>query len=185
MATKRFQFDTNRRFPNSSRMVTAAIAVAETVLDDRRFYAQISEHADFDFTTVTPARVGALIKRHRGAAKVALGKIGFRAYASTSGGVFTINVRKLMSWRGDPKRSIPSLVGTLVHEYVHIVDNATEEDFGHGDNYAAGKENSAPYWIGELAVDFANEQESVEHHLRRRNVLAAALASTSVDEGRA
>ena len=59
-----------------------------------------------------------------------------------------INTRKL-------NRSVASVVNTLVHEFVHTVDYTDENhsgiDHGHAGNSNAGKEDTAPYWIGQQA----------------------------------
>jgi hypothetical protein len=49
------------------------------------------------------------------------------------------------------KRNPCSIVGTLVHEYMHHLG------FSHGDNYAKGKEFSVPYWMGNKAVKMCKE----------------------------
>jgi hypothetical protein len=51
-------------------------------------------------------------------------------------------------------RSVPSLVGTLVHEVCHLYDNfALDFYLGHGDNSPVGKELTVPYLLGFLAKD--------------------------------
>ncbi len=52
------------------------------------------------------------------------------------------------------RNSVGQKVNTILHEYVHIVDNSDAdegEQMGHGDNSSVGKENTAPYWIGSEA----------------------------------
>jgi hypothetical protein len=75
-----------------------------------------------------------------------------RALAKTlPGTVIYLNARTL-------DRSVPSLVATLIHESVHIADNAQKAlSFGHGNNYAAGKENSAPYKLDAIAERIASK----------------------------
>ncbi len=73
-----------------------------------------------------------------------------RAYATTRPGtVIYLNAYKL-------DREVTSLVGTLIHESVHIVDDQPDElSFGHGDNYSKGKENSAPNQLATIAERIA------------------------------
>lgn len=56
-------------------------------------------------------------------------------------------------------RSIGSFVGTIAHEFTHYIDELYPERFGHDGNYSAGKENTAPYFVGTLA------EEIYERHL--------------------
>lgn len=61
-----------------------------------------------------------------------------------------INLAKL-------NRSDGSIIATKVHEWVHLVDfHDPVERYGHGDNSRAGKENTAPYWIDNLAEGLIN-----------------------------
>lgn len=52
--------------------------------------------------------------------------------------------------------SVAEMVHTCVHEFVHGADDRGE--MGHGDDSAEGKENSAPYWIGNLAQRYYNAE---------------------------
>ncbi len=49
-------------------------------------------------------------------------------------------------------RSKHSVVGSILHEYTHLVDNQYMHlSFGHGSNSRKGKQNTAPYKIGYIA----------------------------------
>lgn len=49
-------------------------------------------------------------------------------------------------------RPVPEMINTLFHEGLGHLNG-----YGHGDNYSAGKENSVPYKIGEIAEKLAVE----------------------------
>lgn len=54
------------------------------------------------------------------------------------------------------KRSKHSIVGSILHEFCHLVDNQyTDYYFGHGSNNRSGKENTAPYKIGYIAKNIS------------------------------
>jgi hypothetical protein len=57
-----------------------------------------------------------------------------------------LNSRKL-------NRSLASICASLCHELIHYLDSKSVFSFGHGDNSSVGKENSAPYWIDNLAEE--------------------------------
>jgi hypothetical protein len=49
----------------------------------------------------------------------------------------------------------------LTHELIHILDAEDRtHSFGHGNNKAKGKENTAPYWIGSFIAEksFKNKE---------------------------
>lgn len=52
------------------------------------------------------------------------------------------------------KRSVPSLAGTLAHEFIHVLDAYSPKTFGHGDNRPEGKEMTLPYWIGKKCKEY-------------------------------
>ena len=73
-----------------------------------------------------------------------------------------LNTRKLNRSRG-------SIVSSLIHEMIHYCDHKNQfESYGHGNNDPQGKENTAPYWIDNLAQsiidnklpDFNNNENS-------------------------
>jgi hypothetical protein len=62
-----------------------------------------------------------------------------------------LNVRRMY-------RPTGSILNTIVHETVHIVDSHHSYSFGHGTgpmaNYSKGKEKTAPYLLGRLAEEY-------------------------------
>jgi hypothetical protein len=71
-----------------------------------------------------------------------------KAIASTTPGTPVIWLNQYML-----DRSVDETVGTFIHECIHIVDNNKNLSFGHGNNYAKGKKNSAPYRIEKIAQE--------------------------------
>lgn len=65
------------------------------------------------------------------------------AYTYYDAGEIYINRRKIVD--------IFTLVNTFVHETTHIIG------FSHGDNSPVGKENSVPYFVGDVAESIAKE----------------------------
>lgn len=56
-----------------------------------------------------------------------------------------LNFKKL-----DPE--IEDIAATIIDESIHTIDDAQETfTFGHGINSSVGKDNTAPYWFGNLA----------------------------------
>jgi hypothetical protein len=52
-------------------------------------------------------------------------------------------------------RTVSSFVATLFHELVHMADNANKiHSYGHGGNDPSGKQNTSPYWIGNVFNNF-------------------------------
>lgn len=51
-------------------------------------------------------------------------------------------------------RSVNSIIGTLYHELTHLADNFdVVYDYGHADNSPNGKQDTAPYKIGNIAKE--------------------------------
>lgn len=117
------------------------------------FYISIlNKNEPFTHTEYEPSRISHIMKSDDNEIIIKLYKsknpfTKANAYVSPKHkNTLFLNTRKL--WR---KRN--QLIDTIVHECVHVVDFSEngQIDFGHGDNYSKGKENSAPYWIGNLA----------------------------------
>lgn len=135
--------------------IKAGIEVARQVLTDRtkkiKFFTGICEAKDFTFTYESPNDISEWLFT----TELDLAVRGYDGGADTPTMAYVtsehpntifINVQKL-----DPRR--PSRVAnTIIHETIHNLDRKREDaSFGHGNNSSAGKENSAPYWIGDWA----------------------------------
>lgn len=150
---------------------------AMLVLQTDVFWNAIKTKERFDFTDVPPYKIAELLHSTNHAIEIISWKPNFilalRKYKKTTAVTGTkdqiaLNVRKI--WR-----PIDHIAGTIIHEAVHAIDYAVEERFGHGDNDARGKENAAPYWIGDLAISILNGT-FYEHDLVRSELIAEELS---------
>ena len=137
-----------------------AIDQANKLLNEGHLYREINNKVTFDMSTAKADHISKQMMKFR--AKEVEVKIYKPLWRwSKAYGYFSykhpydinLNYYKL-------NRSVASFVGTLVHEYIHMVDNLDEKhSYGHGNNSAVGKENTAPYWIGNLAGSMAAKIE--------------------------
>ncbi len=75
-----------------------------------------------------------------------------------------LNTRKL-------NRSKGSIVSSLIHEMIHYVDDKNKmESYGHGDNKPTGKENTAPYWIDNLAESIIDDKLPDFNNVENANI---------------
>jgi hypothetical protein len=156
------------------QIVVEATARASQLLGDPAFYARIREHPRFDYTDVSPRDIAQLMEQAAITLRVQTYKsfnplsrvLGYED-ARYPNDVF-LNTRRF-------DRSMASIVGTILHEAVHAVDALSPLDFGHGGNSAAGKDNSAPYWIGNLAISMVSGEPlaAIEHAPQEVPELAA------------
>lgn len=140
-----------------------AVKAAESILKDPAFEREIIRVIDFDMSDCTPLKIIRLMK---------FPYVIFvdtytpfyrwsKAYAMFNPAnpfVISLSTRKLN--RSRIKRyNVASLVGSIFHELVHLVDNQYPHySFGHGKginaNSPTGKENTAPYKMGKMAKEF-------------------------------
>ena len=141
-------------FDGSFTNLIAATEKANALLRDDKFYQLIGAKEKFDFSNATPDQIAASIKKCVLTSKVVTYKklfplktLGFE----TPEDPLHIHIN-MLGWRG--KRSVASYTGTIIHEAVHCADSDSSEfSFGHDGNSASGNENTAPYWIGNLAIN--------------------------------
>lgn len=134
--------------------VLNCIEFINDLLNEDIFYSSIKSFKSFTYTEYDPQDIAQLIKNDENQIIVKLYKsknpwTKANAYVSPKHkNTLFLNIRKL--WRNKE-----DIINTIVHECVHVVDFSENGkiDFGHGDNYSEGKDNSAPYWIGNLAKD--------------------------------
>jgi len=146
----------NVTFSANNANVRAAVDQANIQLQNLAFFQRIREHAGFDSSTASPGQIAQLMALSNVMVQVELytsrwpwsKALAYEDHRFPSK-VF-LNSRRL-------DRSLASICATIIHECVHALD-ATEEGlrFGHGDNNPNGKENTAPYWIGDLAFEMVH-----------------------------
>ena len=136
--------------------VANAVEKANFILRDAEFYQEIRKKERFDMSTATPGEIASYLETLELLFEVILFKpqtlferIKYRkTYAYTDHNypnMLFINELKL-------EREEESIAATIIHESIHALDHAVEDyTFGHGSNRAHNKENTAPYWIGNLA----------------------------------
>jgi hypothetical protein len=142
-------------FNDEHNNVQHAVQMANSVLANEDFYKRIRQVTKFDLSTSTPAIIADLINNSHLDFKVELFyPSGWRAikyrktFAYTDGNypnTLFLNLRKL-------DREIEDKAATIIHESIHALDDeCVEYTFGHGNNSSRGKDNTEPYWIGNLA----------------------------------
>lgn len=157
--------------------VLLATKYANDILQNEDFYERISNKDSFDMSDATPKQISRFLKesdlefvvkpfKPRGIAnKIKYRKtlaLTDRRYPNT----LFLNVNKL-------NREAESIAATIIHESIHALDNSVKEfSFGHGDNDASGKGNTAPWWIGNQT-----------YKILKNNNEAGNLDFTGIQEG--
>lgn len=132
-------------------IVQEAVAKTNKLLQNDRFYENVTRHSQFDLATISPAEIALLMRITPIKMEVDL----YYAVSpvknidqyddDTNPHIIHMNIWKL-------ERPVASICNTLLHSCVHAVNaRYSKYYFGHGDNSLVGKENTAPYLIGSLA----------------------------------
>lgn len=139
--------------------MNTALALANLVTSLDEFYRRIASRGQpfdkrFTSSDATPEAVADELRRSALVVTVRVQKkIRRRVLGWTYTGhpdVVYLNSRAL-------NRPAIEIASTLVHEWVHAVDDLSPLDFHHGDNNPTGKSNAAPYAIDQLAWDLLSE----------------------------
>lgn len=135
--------------------IKKAVDRANKITSDSDFYLTIKHQPDFTFTDVSPAVISENIKMYNYRIVV---KDYWKPFAFAFAYFTPADPDSIYINRAKLGRPTNSVVNTIVHEGVHVVDNWNKMlDYGHGSNSPEDKELSAPYWIGGLAQRFANK----------------------------
>lgn len=145
----------NVNFNDEDQRVQEATQMANSILKNETFYDNIRRKEKFDLSTASPSIIANLILNSTLVFKVELFyPSGWRAIKYRKTFAYTdenypntlfLNLKKL-------DREIEDIAATIIHEGIHALDEeAIEYTFGHGNNSSVGKDNTAPYWIGNLA----------------------------------
>jgi hypothetical protein len=151
-------------FEGSNPKVSECVEFINEIFDIDEFWEDVLSVKQFEYTELTTVDIINRIRSCDSDVTIKLYRPFYRwskANAYVTGkypNTLFLNKRKL--WRNHS-----SIVNTIFHECVHISDYGDDDSritFGHGDNSSKGKENSAPYWIGELAGRyFSNEVDDL------------------------
>lgn len=153
-------------FADENAYVQKATTMANTILGNEEFYQKIRQQEKFDLSTAKPSIIAELIKSSGLEFKVELFyPSGWRAIKYRNTFAYTdpnypntlfLNLKKL-------DREIEDIAATIIHECIHALDQeAVDYTFGHGNNSPKGKENTAPYWIGNLAYKLLKNDPEAE-----------------------
>lgn len=136
---------------NISKLIKAT-ELANKLYNNEHFYLEIENKDAFDMSTVSGFYISGKIKESENMT------INVKTYRSRNPwssalGYFTssrptdinLNTRRL-------NRSVESIVATFWHEKIHMLDNFDlKQSYGHGSNNPTGKQNTAPFWVDNLA----------------------------------
>ena len=139
----------------------AAAAESITALAMRDdFWDGIRAHGPFDFAMIDAAEITRRLQAEAHTIRVVLWKprLSRRSFYQNTVAVTNPGEPFVLHYHAAfLGNSVGQKINTIVHEFIHNVDDhdgQPGEQMGHGDNDWRGKENSAPYWIGEYAQRF-------------------------------
>lgn len=153
-------------FNDENLNIQQAVQMANSILKNEDFYEKIRQISKFDLSTATPYVIADLIANSNLEFKIELFyPSGWKAmkyrktFAYTDGNypnTLFLNLKKL-------DREIEDIAATIIHEGIHALDNeCINYTFGHGNNSSIGKDNTAPYWIGNLAYQILKDNSSAK-----------------------
>jgi len=143
--------------------ILKAVSITNDILLMNNFHMDIENHKPFDNCDVTNRKIASILISSRNYGEVIV--VIYRPWWRWSKAVAYFSKKKPNQININrykiPHRSINDYIETLVHEYVHLIDNKyLQFDFGHGDNSSNGKQNTAPYSIGRIARKLADRYYS-------------------------
>ncbi|RCS28100.1 hypothetical protein DUT90_01980 [Polaribacter sp. WD7] len=132
-----------------SQIITA-IEDANDILNSEEFYQLISNHGDFNCSDFSSEDISNIIKKSKLEVEVKIYKPRWR-YSKVLGYFIKSKPNKIFLNSRKIYRDTNSITNTIIHEYVHAVDNDNNSnaiEFGH---ICQSFTNTAPYVIGSYA----------------------------------
>lgn len=137
-----------------------AVSRVNALFLDHHFYTAIDNHEDFDMCTLKPRILSGIIRN----VQLNLNIEFYYALNPFSKAVSyddDENPQTIWLNKWNLNRSVASLANTLVHQCIHAVNaEYPEHCFGHGSEQDA-KDNTAPFWIANLAQRMIQQDDSV------------------------
>lgn len=139
-----------------SAKLIESIKLANNVLEDSDFYTRLSKIKGFDYSDITEEVLSKLIFDSQKIASVIIKRKQnpFSAATAYTKPAYPTLIFIYNSYLTSKEVNAIDIACTLIHEFVHLIDyESADYDFGHGNNYNAGKENTAPYAIEKVTRD--------------------------------
>lgn len=151
-------------YPTDLTNIAKAVEVANRLLSDQVFLKEVAKKLTFDMSTASGAHISALILRKSNIDVIV--NLYYKRF-SRALGYYNPGEYDQIYLNTKYYRSVESYVNSFIHEFIHLIDDLDEtQSFGHGSNSPGGKQNTAPYWIGNLAefhaVRLINAESSVK-----------------------
>lgn len=129
------------------KVVKQLAELGNCIVMKERFYDEITKHKQFDYTKDSSEIVANKLSLYTPVVLTTYKKYFTKtiAYRNVGSNVLYLNVVKLGSTPTKER------LNTIWHERSHVAG------YGHGDNYAKGKENSVPYGTGSMAEKYFDE----------------------------
>lgn len=148
-------------YRGNSKIYREATNKANELLTNDMFYMYIKSAKHFDMSDVTNEKLVRIMQKHKFDDVTV--KVVYKWWNPywrfrITHGMFSSNRPNEFEVNGYIKKSVSQLVGTYIHEWIHVLDNIyMQYSFGHGSNSPDGKHNTAPYFIGRLAKKLTNK----------------------------
>lgn len=142
-------------FEGSNENLQLAIQFVNQLLEDEAFYNSICSESIFADTKYSPNEIADFIKKKIDKVEVKLYTLAWPRHRSTNAYVGPKFPNTIFYNSTKLTNSVETMVGTIMHEYVHSVDftadGNSEIEYGHPSRYDL---KTAPVVIGNLAEQF-------------------------------
>jgi hypothetical protein len=156
------------------RKIRKAVDAANMLLKDAEFYIAIRDMGRFDMADIPAGQIAELMREAAIEMRVVtyIGSPRVHGYDDRDNpDLIHINI-----FRSEWTHS--SIINTIIHQVVHAVNDLHRAfNFSHGDRNGEGKENTAPFRIG----NYAEERTEVVYSMRRGMVHDAAPETLALD----
>lgn len=142
-------------YTGNIEVIKDAVEDANFILESKEFHEHLSKKNSFDSSNASGKIISQLIANSDVKAQIEVYKpIPIPPWSRANAYTRKSEPNKIFLNKRKLKRSIESIASTIVHEYIHLLDYASDDyNFGHGDNSSVNKENTAPYWIDILVYE--------------------------------
>ena len=140
------------RYNGKIQKIIDCVDIANGIFNKSDIYKSISNYGAFDMADCDSNKIAMLMSNTYQIIEIEVNvyrpkwrwskAIGY--YSSSNPHNININYYKINTL------SNAQIVGNFAHELVHLADNLSEFNFGHGSNSSKGKEKTAPYYIGNI-----------------------------------
>jgi hypothetical protein len=160
---------------SNNTKINEAIKIANDLLNNKELYLRVKEKASYDMSTASPEYLSDMLYKTKTSLVINVNTY-YNRWTRALGYFVPSKPKDIFLNEAKLNRSVGSIVNSLYHERAHAMDYFDKNhSYGHGSNSSSGKQNTFPYFLGNLAQAIVDDNPDFNNNESSRIVYRKSL----------